>query len=76
MNPLLFADWGRMNRLFTKLMWTAAAIMACVLLAVLVSAQRPPHAATARPASAPAMHAAGAPGVAAGAAAFERNASR
>jgi hypothetical protein len=40
MNPLLFADWGRMNRLFTKVMWTVAAIMACVVLAVTVSAGR------------------------------------
>jgi hypothetical protein len=43
MNPLLFADWGRMNRLFTKLMWTVAAIMACVVFAVLASAGRSPH---------------------------------
>lgn len=45
MNPLLFADWRRMNRLFTKLMWTMAAIMACVVLAVLVSVGGRAHAA-------------------------------
>ena len=38
MNPLLFADWGRMNRLFTKIMWAAAAIMICVVFVVLASA--------------------------------------
>jgi hypothetical protein len=47
MNPLLFADWGRMNRLFTKIMWTVAAIMVCVVLAVLATASRPAHAARA-----------------------------
>jgi hypothetical protein len=47
MNPLLFADWGRMNRLFTKLMWTAAAVMVCVVLAVLASTGRTSHAAAA-----------------------------
>jgi hypothetical protein len=64
MNPLLFADWGRMNRLFTKIMWAVAAIMVCVVFAVLASAGRAPHAAAA--AHPPAV-AGGAPGVAAGA---------
>ena len=41
MNPLLFADWGRMNRLFTKVMWTVAAVMVCIVLGVLVSTGRP-----------------------------------
>ena len=31
MNPLLFADWGRMNRLFTKTMWALAVILVCVV---------------------------------------------
>lgn len=30
-NPLLFADWGRMNRLFTRTMWAIAAILVCVV---------------------------------------------
>src|ERR1700739_1011823 len=34
MNPLLFADWGRMSRLFTKIMWLIAAILVCVVFAV------------------------------------------
>jgi hypothetical protein len=46
MNPLLFADWGRMNRLFTKLMWTVAAIMVCVVFAVLATAGHHPGPAT------------------------------
>lgn len=27
MNPLLFADWGRLNRLFTRLMWTVVVVL-------------------------------------------------
>jgi hypothetical protein len=46
MNPLLFADWGRMNRLFTKLMWTVAAIMVCVVFVVLATAGHHPASAT------------------------------
>lgn len=38
MNPLLFADWRRINRSFTKLMWMLAAILACVVLVVANSA--------------------------------------
>jgi hypothetical protein len=53
MNPLLFADWGRMNRLFTKIMWAVAAILVCVVFAVLTSASPATH-------PAPAAHAAGA----------------
>jgi hypothetical protein len=45
MNPLLFADWRRMNRLFTKLMWTAAAVLVCVVLVVATSSGHPAHAA-------------------------------
>ncbi len=37
MNPLLFADWRRMNRLFTAAMWGVAAILVCVLCLVLTS---------------------------------------
>jgi hypothetical protein len=37
MNPLLFADWGRMNRLFTRAMWAMAVIMVCVICIVLAS---------------------------------------
>jgi hypothetical protein len=37
MNPLLFADWGRMNRMFTRAMWAAAAIMVCVVCVVLAA---------------------------------------
>ena len=36
MNPLLFADWGRMNRLFTRVMWVVVVVMlrlVCVALA-------------------------------------------
>jgi len=30
-NPLLFADWGRLNRLFTRTMWAIAVILVCVV---------------------------------------------
>jgi hypothetical protein len=53
MNPLLFADWGRMNRLFTKIMWAVAAVLACVVFAVLASAgPAAPAAPTPHPAAA------------------------
>jgi hypothetical protein len=62
MNPLLFADWGRINRLFTKLMWTVAAIMVCVVFAVLTSTGRGAHATAATRAPAPGMAAGTSPG--------------
>jgi hypothetical protein len=37
MNPLLFADWGRMNRLFTRVMWAAALVMLCVVCLALAA---------------------------------------
>lgn len=37
MNPLLFADWGRMNRLFTRAMWAVAVVMLCVVALALAS---------------------------------------
>jgi len=46
MNPLLFADWNRMNRLFTRLMWVAAAILVCVICVVLAASGPPAHAAS------------------------------
>jgi hypothetical protein len=61
MNPLLFADWGRMNRLFTKIMWALAAVMVCVVFAVLASAGPARHAVPS-PHSAAAMSGAGAVG--------------
>jgi hypothetical protein len=45
MNPLLFADWRRVNRLFTRTMWAAAALMACVICIVVISAGARAHAA-------------------------------
>jgi len=47
MNPLLFADWGRMNRLFTRVMWALAAIMICVVCVFLAAPRPPSHAAPA-----------------------------
>jgi hypothetical protein len=61
MNPLLFADWGRMNRLFTKIMWALAAVMVCVVFAVLASAG-PARRAVPSPHSATAASGAGAGG--------------
>jgi hypothetical protein len=37
MNPLLFADWGRMNRLFTRAMWAVAVLMVCVVCVALAA---------------------------------------
>ncbi len=45
MNPLLFADWGRMNRLFTRIMWAAAVVMVCVVCVALVAPTPKSHAA-------------------------------
>lgn len=45
MNPLLFADWNRMNRLFTRVMWIVAAVMICVVAIVLLSTGSAAHAA-------------------------------
>lgn len=37
MNPLLFADWGRMNRLFTRVMWLVVVVMLCAVCVALAS---------------------------------------
>lgn len=42
MNPLMFADWRRIHRLFRGLMWILAIVVACVVFAAATS-----HAATA-----------------------------
>lgn len=55
MNPLLFADWGRMNRLFTRVMWAVAAAMICLVCVVLAAPGSETH--SAQPA-APAGHSA------------------
>lgn len=46
MNPLLFADWGRMNRLFTRIMWGVAAVLVCVVFVAAASGSAPAHAAS------------------------------
>lgn len=51
MNLLLFADWGRMNRLFTRVMWAVAVVMVCVVGVALASP-------TSKSPAAPAIHAA------------------
>lgn len=48
MNPLLFADWGRVNRVFTRIMWGIALILVCVVCAVLASAGPSTHPASSR----------------------------
>jgi hypothetical protein len=53
MNPLLFADWGRMNRLFTRVMWAVAVLMVCVVCVALAAPTTKSHASpTARSAAA------------------------
>jgi len=47
MNPLLFADWGRMNRLFTRVMWLAAAVLVCIVCIAATGPRSTPHPATA-----------------------------
>jgi hypothetical protein len=37
MNPLLFADWGRMNRLFTRVMWAVAVVLVCAVCVALAT---------------------------------------
>jgi hypothetical protein len=37
MNPLLFADWRHINRLFTRVMWGAATVLAFVVLVLLTT---------------------------------------
>jgi hypothetical protein len=44
MNPLLFADWGRMNRLFTRVMWAMAVVLVCVVCIAATAASSPSHA--------------------------------
>jgi hypothetical protein len=47
MNPLLFADWGRMNRLFTRVMWIVVVIMLFVVCVALAAPAPRSHAASA-----------------------------
>jgi hypothetical protein len=61
MNPLLFADWGRMNRLFTRVMWAVAIVMVCVVCMALAAPTPKSHAAATAHSAAPAA-AAGASG--------------
>jgi hypothetical protein len=44
MNPLLFADWNRMNRLFTRGMWIIVAILLGIIGVVLLSTGSAAHA--------------------------------
>ena len=52
MNPLLFADWARLNRIFIRMMWTIAIVLLLVVGVALASpgdaAPQPfaPHAAS------------------------------
>lgn len=47
MNPLLFADWGRLNRLFTRLMWAVVLVMVCVMFVAVTQSRGAAHAAPA-----------------------------
>ena len=60
MNPLLFADWGRMNRLFTRVMWAVAVLMLCVVCVALAAPTTKYHAAPTAHSVAPAAAAAAA----------------
>lgn len=52
MNPLLFADWARMNRLFTRVMWCVALVLIGVVLVAVIAPGTAPHAAAAAQAGA------------------------
>jgi hypothetical protein len=54
MNPLLFADWGRMNRLFTRAMWAMAAVLVCIVCIVAAAPSSRSHPTAAAVHSAPA----------------------
>jgi hypothetical protein len=43
MNPLLFADWRRINRLFTRVMWAVAVVMVCAVCIALAAPAPKPH---------------------------------
>jgi hypothetical protein len=45
MNPLLFADWGRMNRIFIRVMWAVAAALVCAVCIAATAATPRSHAA-------------------------------
>lgn len=60
MNPLLFADWGRMNRLFTRVMWAVAVALVCFVCIALAAPTPKSHAAPASRPVAPAVPAAAA----------------
>lgn len=47
MNPLLFADWGRMNRLFTRVMWGVVLILVCVMFVAVTQSRGNSHRMTA-----------------------------
>ena len=47
MNPLLFADWGRMNRLFTRVMWGLVLVLVCVMFVAVTQSRGTAHQATA-----------------------------
>ena len=66
MNPLLFADWARMNRLFTRVMWAVAVLMICVVCMALAAPTPKSHAAPVTRTAAPAAAAAGPAAAAAG----------
>ncbi|MGA2012710.1 MAG: hypothetical protein ABSH51_19555 [Solirubrobacteraceae bacterium] len=53
MNPLLFADWGRINRMFTRTMWLVAVILVLACGVALAGPGRPsrPRAGEPRPAA-------------------------
>lgn len=42
MNPLMFADWSRLNRWFRNLMWWVAVLMALTIL-ILATNNAPAH---------------------------------
>jgi hypothetical protein len=60
MNPLLFADWGRMNRLFTRVMWVVAVAMLCAVCVALATPVHAPHGTPTARSVTPAAAAAGA----------------
>jgi hypothetical protein len=43
MDPLLFADWARVNGIFIRMMWTIAVVLVLVVGVALASPDRAAH---------------------------------
>jgi hypothetical protein len=64
MNPLLFADWGHIHRLFRGVMWLVAVALACIVVTIVAPRSSATHARSdLRPLTVTPIHGAGVPPV-------------